>query len=415
MVKDLECSKTPPPMGFPRQICGRLFFLLLFISIFGFAAWGQRLGNEGATKADVCAEADQALKAGLWESAHRGYVECLTRDAKNLEALSNLGVTLTRLGRTDDAIQTYRKALAVNPNNPNVHLNLALALIKGDKYESAIDQLLPLQKQDPDNYQVTELLAFCYFHLQRYSLAAREAERVQRARPDDGANALILGSAYTRMGLYQKAVPLIALAMKSAGSADGHLIMAQAFLGLRLYRSARDELSQAAALQPDLPGLHSAMGMAKVGLGDSEGSIADFAEALRTDPTDYEANYYMGRLERLEGDPGTAREYLTKALNSRPESAEVLFEFAALAVAERNYLKAEPLLNTIIRQHPDHAEAHFLLSQLYRKTGRVDSARREQMTFEKLRRQREESSQRKGQGVPPREESSSTPGGPSQR
>jgi tetratricopeptide (TPR) repeat protein len=234
------------------------------------------------------------------------------------------------------------------------------------------------------------LLAFCDYHLERYSSAAREAEQVYRAHPEDAANALILGSAYTRMGLYQKALPLITFALQSAGSADGHLIMGQTLLGLRLYHPAMDELAQAAGLQSDLPGLHSALGVAKVGLGDSDGATLEFTEALKADPNDFQANYYLGRLARLDGKNEAARKYLTKAEQLHPGSPEVIFEFAAVAMTERDYAKAEPLLERVLRKQPQHIEAHFLLSDLYRRTGRKQAAQRERDVFERLRQKKQE-------------------------
>jgi tetratricopeptide (TPR) repeat protein len=299
-------------------------------------------------------------------------------------------MALTRMGRMDEAIQTYQKALVLSSGNPKVRFNLALALIKVGNYEDAVRQLTRLKRAGSSDPRVPELLAFCDYHLERYSLASREAEQVYRDHPEDAANALILGSAYTRMGLYQKALPLITFALQSAGSADGHLIMGQTLLGLRLYHPAIDELSQAAQLRADLPGLHSALGVAKVGLGDSDGAALEFTEALKADPNDFQANYYMGRLGRLDGDDEAARKYLTKAEQLHPGAPEVIFEFAAIAMTERDYAKAEPLLGRVLRKQPDHIEAHFLLSDLYRRTGRKQAAQRERDVFERLRQKEQE-------------------------
>ena len=367
--------------------------LCLLIFSLGTAVWGGGVNGSPIGRSSACADGDQELAASRWEAARGYYTACLAAGPQRFEVLSNLGLALTRLGRTDEAIQAYRKALEISSGNAQVRENLALTLMKTANYEASVEQLIQLQKADPNNSRVQELLAFCYYHLERYPLAAREAERVYRSHPDDPANALILGSAYTRMGLYQKAEPLIAFALKSAGSVEGHFIMGETFLGLRLYKSALSELTQVATVRPDLPGLHSAIGAAKVGLGDWGGATIEFAEAIRADPSDYEANYYLGRLKRLDGERDEARKYLTKALTARPASSEVLFEYAAMAMTDHNYSKAEPLLNKVIRLQPDHSEAHFLLSQLYNRTGRREAGRKEQEIFEKLRREQSQKSQ----------------------
>jgi tetratricopeptide (TPR) repeat protein len=312
-----------------------------------------------------------------------------------------MAMALTHLGRMDEAIQSYQKALVLSSGNPKVRFNLALAFIKVGNYEDGVVQLDRLKKAGSADPRVPELLAFCYYHLERYSLAAREAEQVHRTHPEDAANALVLGSAYTRMGQFDKALPLITFALQSAGSADGHLIMGQTLLGLRLYHPAMDELSQAAGLQPDLPGLHSALGVAKVGLGDSDGAAIEFTEALKKDPNDYQANYYLGRIRRLDGDRAAARKFLTRAEQLHPGAPEVLFELASIAAAEKDYAQAEPLLDRVLRKQPDHVEAHFLLSDVYRRTGRPESAKKERETFERLRQKEQERQSAKDSGKPP--------------
>jgi len=377
--------------------CAALVHFLIWAALAGLlgcVAWGQA-GASGSA-AEACATADQALALSEWETARSEYTLCLDAEPSRFEILSNLAMALTHLGRMDEAIQTYQKALALSSGNPKVRFNLALVYIKVNNFGAATAQLVRLKASGLTDPRVPELLAFSYYHLGRYALAAREAEQVHRSHPHDAANALILGSAYTRMGLYQKALPLITFALQSAGSADGHLIMGQTLLGLRLYHPAMDELTQAAALQPDLRGLHTALGMAKVGLGDSDSAEIEFTKALKSDPDDFQANYYMGRLKRLGGDPESAQQYLDKAEQLHPGASQVLFELAAIAMTDHDYAKAEPMLKSVLRKEPDHIEAHFLLSELYRRTKRPEAARRERAAFQKLRDTQEEKQETRG-------------------
>jgi tetratricopeptide (TPR) repeat protein len=352
-------------------------------------ASAQSSSGENQTKVSVCASADQALAAGQWETAHGLYTTCLASAPNNFEELSNMGIVLTRLGRMDEAIDSYQKALALSPENAKIEFNLSVALIKAGNYTSAIDHLTHLQRISPD-VRYEELLAFCYYHLGYYSLAARFAERVHAAQPDDPSNALILGSAYTRLGMYDKALPLITFALKAAGSAEGHLIMADTLIGLHIYHQAMDELATAAGLQPDLPGLHSSIGMVDVGLDKPESAKQEFSKALSEDAEDYQANYYMGRLKRLDGDIPAAKKYLTIADHLRPNSPEIMFEFASIDVSERRYSDAVPLLEKVIKQEPDHSQAYLLLSVSYQRTGRGAEAQKEGEIFNKMRRQAQE-------------------------
>jgi len=372
--------------------------VVLAVCIFDVLLLAQSTNAGSHASANACAEGDQAVAAAQWQSARGFYTACLASAPPRFEVLSNLGMVYTRLGLMQEAIDSYQKALAVSPRNPQVEFNLAVALVRAGSYTAATEHLSELQKTEPGEVRVEELLAFCYYHLGRYSLAAREAERVYRTHPEDPGNALILGSAYTRLGLYGKALPLITFALKTAGSAEGHLIMGETLLGLRLYHPAMDELTQAAALQPDLQGLHSALGVGKVGLADSAGAMAEFKMALDADPNDYQANYYMGRLKRLDEDTPTARKFLEKAEQLSPGTPEVLFEFAAIEMEAHDYSRAETLLNKVLRQQPDHTEAHFLLAEVYLKQGHRQEAQREREIFEKLRKEQQDKTSREGGG-----------------
>ena len=251
--------------------------LALFSAAGCFASWGQSPNASAGDASAACAEGDQAIAAGQWATAADLYGKCIRTGPAGFEILSNLGTAQSHLGRIHDAIDSYQKALALAPNNPKLEFNLAVTFVKAGNCSAAVEHLLNLRKSAPD-LRDEELLAFCYYHLGHYSLAARAGEKVQAAEPGDPANALILGSAYTRLGQYDKALPLITLALKSAGSAEGHMIMGETLLGLRLYHPAMEELTQAAQLQPDLPGLHSALGIGKVGLGDSAGRLLNLAK-----------------------------------------------------------------------------------------------------------------------------------------
>jgi len=296
---------------------------------------------------------------------------------------------LSHMGRMKDAIDSYTRALALDPSNSKIEFNLAVALIKESNYALAADRLKHLQRAGND-IRYDELLAFCYYHLQSYSLAARAAERAYSANPNDPANALILGSTYERMGLYEKALPLITLALKSAGSAEGHLILAQTLNGLHRFPESESELKQIDTRQPNFPGLHEAMGEIYVGTERTPQAEAEFAAAIEQDPNDFEANYFLGRLKRFDGDMASAKRYLTVADQLHPNSQEVEYERAEIAMKERRFADAIPLFEAVIGAQPDQAQAYLSLAEAYQRVGRRADAQREGELYNaKLRESRE--------------------------
>lgn len=334
----------------------------------------------------ACGAADQALAESRWDSALEDYSSCLKLTPDSFAVLSNMGVAYSHMGRMPDAINSYKKALTLAPSNTKIQFNLAVTQIKASDYADAVDQLKNLQRSG-DDPRYDELLAFCYYHLDSYSLAARSAEKAYKIHPDDPGNALILGSAYTRMGQYEKALPLITLALKAAGSAEGHLIMAQTLLGMHQYPSAQKELNQVAAIQPDLPGLHTALGDLYLGFDKTQEAEAEYALAIKQNPNDFEANYLLGRLKRFDGDIETAKKYLDRADQLHPRSPDVMYERAEIALSQHRYEDAVPLLEDVVKAEPDRAQAYLMLSESYQRTGRREDAQKEGELYNAKRRE----------------------------
>lgn len=339
-----------------------------------------------AESANACGIGDDALTAGRWQAAVSNYSECLKINPNSFAVFSNMGVAYSHLGRMPDAVNSYTRALALDPSNTKIEFNLAITEIKSGDYAAAADQMKHLQRSGTD-LRYDELLAFCYYHLESYSLAARAAEKVYEAHPDDAGNALILGSAYTRMGQYEKALPLITLALKAAGSAEGHLILAQTLLGMHNYPGAQEELNQAAAINPNLPGLHTAMGDLDLGFDKIQDAEREYAIGIKDDPNDFEANYLLGRLKRFDRDISAAKKYLDIADQLHPRSAEVMYERAEIALTEQRFADAVPLLEAVIKAQPDNAQAYLMLSESYQRTGRREEAQKEGEIYNAKRRE----------------------------
>ena len=80
---------------------------------------------------------------------------------RNLAGLSNLAVVLARLGRFEEAIEEYERALKIEPKNATVRLNLAIARYKAAQFREAAKELARVRALQPGNLQATLLEADC--------------------------------------------------------------------------------------------------------------------------------------------------------------------------------------------------------------------------------------------------------------
>src|SRR5207245_4728323 len=128
-------------------------------------------------------------------------------------------------------------------------------------------------------------------------------------------------------------------ALRTAWSAETHGILGEAYMGVKAYKRAQDEVRKVLDLTPRMPGLHAGLGTAYSGLGNTDQAIAEYEKELATEPSSFEANYYLGRLKRLSGDLEAAKKYLEKAEQVRPEDPSIVFEKAVFAFQSKDYPK----------------------------------------------------------------------------
>jgi tetratricopeptide (TPR) repeat protein len=332
-----------------------------------------------------CVVAGQALAQGQPQLAVEEYQKCLPQGPPSFRALSNLGMAYAGLSQFDQAIRFYSQALALDANNPPIRFNLGLAFLKTSQPEKAAKEFARSLMGDPGNMRALELLAVCHFQLKDFELAAYEAEQVLKAEPKENSAAFLLGSSLLRLGIYKQAIPLIYSSIAKSDSPDAHVVLGDAFLGVKAYGQALKEFQQAASAAPDLEGVHSELGTAYAGLGQTDKAAAEFKKELEKHPDNFDANYSLGRLERLNNSMEEAVKYLAKAESLRPGDASVAYEYAVLAIQAKDYAKAESLLLKILQELPDYLDAHVLLAEVYFHLRRTTDGMREKALVDAMK------------------------------
>ena len=99
--------------------------------------------------------------------AAEAYRKSLAIDASNVAALSNLGAALAGLGRYDEAISEYLKAIDRAPDQfrPVLRRNLALAYYKSGRLREAAPIMVGLHEAEPASHEAALLAADCLLQL----------------------------------------------------------------------------------------------------------------------------------------------------------------------------------------------------------------------------------------------------------
>jgi hypothetical protein len=106
------------------------------------------------------------------------------KNPRSAAVQNNLGNAYLRQKRFDEAIDRYRIALRISPDDPLAHVNLGMALERQGHDRQAIEEYRLAVAYDPSGWPAYYQLALTYARLERFEEAIGAAERaIKFARP----------------------------------------------------------------------------------------------------------------------------------------------------------------------------------------------------------------------------------------
>jgi tetratricopeptide (TPR) repeat protein len=108
-------------------------------------------------------------------------------DKSDIETFNRLGITLRKQGKSEQAIEEYRKALRIAPNDPGLHYNIAMAYSESKQFQDAYNYLDKALRLNPDLWNGNETVCFniamVYYRAARKELAADFLQKALTVNP----------------------------------------------------------------------------------------------------------------------------------------------------------------------------------------------------------------------------------------
>jgi hypothetical protein len=105
-------------------------------------------------------------------------------------------------------------------------------------------------------------------------------------------------------------------------------------------------------------------GLREVERNQLSAAFLSFGKAVEKDPSYFEALFNLGITAKKLNRPWVAMRALESALWVRPDHIETRLQFAALLYQNNYLIDAAQEWETVLRENPDHAQAHFLMGRL---------------------------------------------------
>ena len=273
----------------------------------------------------------EAQHAGNLDKAEQMYQQVLRSDARNKHALNLLGMLRVNTQRPDEAVDYIRKALQVDPEDPQAHANIGLAYKDLGMTMAAARHLNQAVKLDQSNPLV----------FNNYGNLLREIDQPRRA-----------------IRAYDRALRI------DPNFAECWSNLASAFRDTGEYDAGLKAVGKALELEPDLAQAYCNRGDIRLQQGRFEDALNDYQKAIDISPNFTATIVNMAKVLRDMDRPEEALKVLDRAFELDPGNPQTFHVKGVLLEQMGDRDGAVDCFKKSIEIAPGLAVAHYYLAQI---------------------------------------------------
>lgn len=302
---------------------------------------------------------------------------------QSFEQLSQAADQARQAGRTEEAIQLLRQALALHPQWKEGLWYLGALYYGHNHFSACRDTLQQLVKLEPAGSAGWSMLGLCDYEAGQYDAALEHLRQGQRS--PQGTTAEIdnvakyhLALLLTRGGDFESALGLYYALAKSGAAANRDLLQAAGTAALR--RPYLPE--QVPAAERDMI-YRAGKAFWDVTSGNAAAGKTEFAALARDYPAAPNVHYLYGSY-LLTIDPDRGLEEMQRELTISPGHIGALVTLAVEYLRRGDTAHALPWANQAVRQQPGSFAAHTVLGRILLETHELAKGVQELEKAEKL-------------------------------
>ncbi|MFZ5801915.1 MAG: tetratricopeptide repeat protein [Candidatus Omnitrophota bacterium] len=323
--------------------------------------------------------------AGHYDKAEKTLAKALAgfykpwQKKRKVEALLYLGEAYLKQNKIAAAYDAFSRAVAIDPQNPEVGLNLAITEIYRQRPKIAINKLKTILSRDGTNIKAMAYLGIAYDKAGFSAEAAKtlaDALRMIQKKKDPAGSAQISSDIYNALGnIYMKgndtkqALASYAAACQVLDTPACREHLGRFLFRLQKYPEAAAELGKVLAVRKDDAELYGITGVSLSMANHPEQAIAMFKEGLNYAKDKKVASMLhrnLGHLYLQFKHPDLAVQEFRMAVTGDYRDVEAHIGLALAEIQLNRYSSAKSELKTALSLDPGNAKAKKLLADVER-------------------------------------------------
>ena len=316
-----------------------------------------------------------------FDEAVRAFAECLKLDPQNVKAAHNLGLSYEALGKIEDALAAYRKAIALDKGaprtNPGPYLNLGTLLIDNNRPSEAEPYLLQAVQIAPADSRGHMQLGKALLQLNRLEQAQAELEKVSELAPENAPSHFLLAQVYRRRGMTDKAQmesERYSALTGAHSTPETPLAEARALLELGKLADAEQATRRYLDIRKNSAEAHYLLGYILFKKQDPKSSLAEYTEAAKyRKPTAAELEVVASDYVLLKDYPD-ADKWFTMAVEWNSKDSLGWYYLGRTKYNENRFEEAIAAFQQCLKLNPKDVKAEDNLGLSYEGLNRTEEA-----------------------------------------
>lgn len=308
--------------------------------------------------------ANRAVNIPEFVNMNRGGIEHIDTPAVDLYKQIDIASDLTQKGKYEAAIAQWRKAMAMEPDDPGAHYGLGQTMFLAGKVDDGIAQFREALRLDPHSAEAHNGLGTALGQAGNASESIEQFHLALEDRPGYAEAHNNLGTALLGEHSISEAEKEFKAAIEdNPDFAEAHNNLGSVYAAKGKTDEAMAEYRKAIAINPGHAPAYNNLGLALAAKGELDQAIAEFRKAVELEPARAEGESNLGRALMAKGSVGEAIPHLQKALDLGPETAEFHTNLGIAMAKGGRLAEAIPHFERALALSPDALDARYYLGK----------------------------------------------------